>query len=713
MGRTLRYEPARAFRTLLVSYRTPVQVLSPSGSGGRTQSIMLDLPYAMRLWKPKDSKYFNVVYNAEAVDLEKRCGGTSASNQFLEGRLFMHPMVFDGEAIRSIASFFGALECFERLKLNETAERRQAYPFPHNGPRNACMDGSCWEVKWKHRDNCVSALMALRRIPHLTVTWAHQLSQSLTAHLGTRQEEAKTTVTAFWSTVHDCELTSCSRDVSDSPMSCAPAGVTLPQDGNNDDAELSFARSIDHKTPFDYDLQQDMDGVGGLERVKLNWSDEDFEPAINSREFPATQWTTWQDQETNQPIIENKAIGDDQLDVVSTPGLGMSPITPKSLGSDFPSTPTDLSVELSGLSLDPKLNSGDSYNNNSVFKGKPVDPTTLFVGGLEMFGPDAWDEDKVRKCFEKYGALENVKFVRPYNSCSAFAFVKFKSIDAPTHAIREEHNRIYEGRAIRVQLRECNVPRGTWKPLRTRGRYTGSHSCPSKRLEIIDKGVDSGAQSQSQADIMSGAESMSVLQSETESAVNHNAQSLTEFIRSENSSETTNPTTGSGSSCSVEPMASQENRSSPQTQETTSSLTTTPQTSSVPLSMHPFTYPSFGYYPVPWFHPYLQQVQYQFPYYAGYAGYLMPPPIPRPPHPGTNTNGLGSTQVPWQPQTHSYGVRGCALTILPHTYEDHSRTSLILHLSSHETRLRIQVSQHHTARYPLFQVTSFRTISRL
>ena len=109
-------------------------------------------------------------------------------------------------------------------------------------------------------------------------------------------------------------------------------------------------------------------------------------------------------------------VGDDQLDIVSTPGLGMSPITPKSLGSGFPSTPTDLSAEMSGLSLEPKLNCGDPYNNDNVFKGKPVDPTTLFVGGLEMFGPSAWDEGKVRKCFEKYGTLENVKFVRPCKS---------------------------------------------------------------------------------------------------------------------------------------------------------------------------------------------------------------------------------------------------------------------------------------------------------
>jgi hypothetical protein len=67
------------------------------------------------------------------------------------------------------------------------------YPSPHDGPRSPGMDVGCWEVKWDHRDDCVGALMvcslffslcckfrllttynqSLRRVPHLTVTWAH------------------------------------------------------------------------------------------------------------------------------------------------------------------------------------------------------------------------------------------------------------------------------------------------------------------------------------------------------------------------------------------------------------------------------------------------------------------------------------------------------------------------------------------------------------
>ena len=45
--------------------------------------------------------------------------------------------------------------------------------------------------------------------------------------------------------------------------------------------------------------------------------------------------------------------------------------------------------------------------------GKHVDPTTLFVGGLDISGPGVWDEEKVRTVFSRYGGLESIKFVRP------------------------------------------------------------------------------------------------------------------------------------------------------------------------------------------------------------------------------------------------------------------------------------------------------------
>jgi hypothetical protein len=51
---------------------------------------------------------------------------------------------------------------------------------------------------------------------------------------------------------------------------------------------------------------------------------------------------------------------------------------------------------------------------------RELDPTTLFVGGLEMFGPGAWNEEKVKNFFARFGGLESVKVVRP---CKVFWYL--------------------------------------------------------------------------------------------------------------------------------------------------------------------------------------------------------------------------------------------------------------------------------------------------
>ena len=92
--------------------------------------------------------------------------------------------------LQTIASYFGRLESFislEPLKKarglhanncislmvtksclddgNQSSDNENSlvehelYPVPHNAPRSPCMDNGCWEIKWDHRDDCVSALM--------------------------------------------------------------------------------------------------------------------------------------------------------------------------------------------------------------------------------------------------------------------------------------------------------------------------------------------------------------------------------------------------------------------------------------------------------------------------------------------------------------------------------------------------------------------------
>ena len=88
----------------------------------------------------------------------------------------------------------------------------------------------------------------------------------------------------------------------------------------------------------------------------------------------------------------------------------MSPITPKTPGSLFPITPTDTSGLHPFKDYDKKEY---GYHGNADRIDRELDPTTLFVGGLETFGPGAWDEAKVENFFARFGGLESVKLVRP------------------------------------------------------------------------------------------------------------------------------------------------------------------------------------------------------------------------------------------------------------------------------------------------------------
>lgn len=97
-----------------------------------------------------------------------------------------------------------------------------------------------------------------------------------------------------------------------------------------------------------------------------------------------------------------------EFSVPSTPGLGMSPVTPVS-GSLFPPTPTDGDVQLTPTKgFEDKSNHSDGE--------RELDPTTLFIGGLETYGPNAWDEERIIHLFSQYEGLDSVKVVKPRKS---------------------------------------------------------------------------------------------------------------------------------------------------------------------------------------------------------------------------------------------------------------------------------------------------------
>jgi hypothetical protein len=110
------------------------------------------------------------------------------------------------------------------------------------------------------------------------------------------------------------------------------------------------------------------------------------------------------------------------LEPLPTPDLALSPVTPRTSGSIFPETPTCIVSSFSTPTL--KHIDGtepSSYYGDLTTEGeKDLDLTTIFVGGLEMFGPSAWDEQNIRRFFAKFGTVENVKFVRPRKSLMLF-----------------------------------------------------------------------------------------------------------------------------------------------------------------------------------------------------------------------------------------------------------------------------------------------------
>ena len=50
------------------------------------------------------------------------------------------------------------------------------------------------------------------------------------------------------------------------------------------------------------------------------------------------------------------------------------------------------------------------------YVGGDVDPTTIFVGGLNTISDDGWNETKLRTVFEKYGDIKSIQLVKPRKS---------------------------------------------------------------------------------------------------------------------------------------------------------------------------------------------------------------------------------------------------------------------------------------------------------
>ena len=103
------------------------------------------------------------------------------------------------------------------------------------------------------------------------------------------------------------------------------------------------------------------------------------------------------------------------LSMPPTPDFGRSPNTPKTASSAmFPPTPSNCVFDYGAASVREHADDRvESSHDLAEKRGRDPDPTTLFVGGLEIDGPNAWNESKVREFFSKYGGIEDVKVVYP------------------------------------------------------------------------------------------------------------------------------------------------------------------------------------------------------------------------------------------------------------------------------------------------------------
>ena len=186
--------------------------------------VKLVLPTVMKMWRDRNSKcvlssllfelflilsrYLSILYNQEAIASE------SAQDYGCNG-LYLFPVSFDEEACliyvfmglfltrlyrpstrlprpldlwnNSVpmvplalivlgtrqpikVCFFFVVRCMFLIdKIEDTVDENNTYPPPHDAPRTPEMDQRCWEIKWSHRDDAVSALNVGNTLPTLSL----------------------------------------------------------------------------------------------------------------------------------------------------------------------------------------------------------------------------------------------------------------------------------------------------------------------------------------------------------------------------------------------------------------------------------------------------------------------------------------------------------------------------------------------------------------
>lgn len=229
---------------------------------------------------------------------------------------------------------------------------------------------------------------------------------------------------------------------------------------------------------------------------------------------------------------------------------------------------------------------------------------------------------------------------------------------------------------MRVQLRDCNPPRGQWRHSRGRGRFLpnlDSHSRFSDRSDKLQERSNSlechlqggspyNLQNQNSLRLAGREE----IPAESEPLA-YSEENVSKSVEESDDIDAHHPSTQSRTSspdASLPPLhvPQSENYREWYDEPPSTALTPPPPSSfgssaSVPASILPYPIPG-GYYGLPqWVHPYAPQLPYQMPY-MGFPLYR--PPSQQLPQtfsrPGSDINPPAATPGPW-PAVGVYGVR--------------------------------------------------------
>ena len=73
---------------------------------------------------------------------------------------------FETQTMKAVAEAFGPLEYFKIVSsAAATGKCSDTVPPGHRSRRTKVMDGAVWEVKWGHRDDCITAFNVRKVLP--------------------------------------------------------------------------------------------------------------------------------------------------------------------------------------------------------------------------------------------------------------------------------------------------------------------------------------------------------------------------------------------------------------------------------------------------------------------------------------------------------------------------------------------------------------------